>query len=208
MKRAQTIQIDELEAGPLNASPAIEALLCPLRASLSYFRPRLLFVSYEGDGSELCKEMGLREKLYGVALQSAVDGLAARKEVLNAPGTVDGEPFQQIGSEEDDSPPLMRGDLAAAGVEATLAKWLTMKRRFRVTLRLGPLIRRREHNVLYATPVRIGSLPCRALHQLRPLPEPLARMCSSGLKLAKGPGGPSQRCLRSRARYVLAYRGG
>ncbi|MBB4188773.1 hypothetical protein GGE07_005452 [Sinorhizobium terangae] len=119
MKRAQTIEINELEAGALNAFPAIEPLLRPSRTPLSHFRHRLMFVSYEGDGSELCNEMPLCEKLAAVAPRLAVDWFVARKEVPHASGTVDGEPFQQIGWEAD-GPPLMRGDLAAAGVE-TLA---------------------------------------------------------------------------------------
>lgn len=201
MKRAQTIEINELEAGALNAFLAIEALLRPSRMPLSHFRHRLMFVSYEGDGSELCHEMPPCEKLAAVAARSAVDWFVARKEVLHASGTVDGEPFQQIGWEAD-GPPLMRADLAAAGVEATFAKLVHQEGQVAHDLQMGPLIRRREHKVLYAAPVRIRSFPCRGVYQLGLLPDLFGQNDLERVEGSEASGAPSQLCWRSHDRAL------
>ncbi|MER8912064.1 condensation domain-containing protein [Mesorhizobium sp. M0854] len=113
-------------------APPIEALPRPSRVPLSFPQQRLWFLSRLAGGSGACHiQMGLRLRgeLDEAALQSALDGLVARHEVLRTTfGVEDGEPFQQIGP-ADVGLPLKRDDLTAvADVEATLAdlmrRWL------------------------------------------------------------------------------------
>ncbi|MES0151784.1 condensation domain-containing protein [Mesorhizobium sp. M0012] len=124
MKPARTIQINAIDAAPLSAVPPIEALPRPSRVPLSFPQQRLWFLSRLAGGREPCHiQLGLRLRgeLDEAALQSALDGLVARHEVLRTIfGIEDGEPFQQIGP-ADVGLPVKRDDLTAADVEATLA---------------------------------------------------------------------------------------
>ncbi|ESY79347.1 lysine 2,3-aminomutase [Mesorhizobium sp. LNHC221B00] len=112
---------------------------------LSFPQQRVWFLSRLGEGSEACHiQMGLRFRgeLDEAALQSALDGLVARHEVLRTTfGVEAGEPFQRIGP-ADVSLPLKRDDLtAAADVEATLAELMRHEAQAAFDLEAGLLIR-------------------------------------------------------------------
>ncbi|MDX8522781.1 condensation domain-containing protein [Mesorhizobium dulcispinae] len=146
MKVVRTIQINERN-GALSAIPAIETLTRPSRVPLSFSQQRLCFLSRLEGGSEVVNmQIGLRLRgeLDEAALQSALDALVARHEVLRTTfGMEDGEPFQQIGR-VDVGLPLKRDDLAAAAdVEATLSELVRHEGQAKFYIETGPLVRTR-----------------------------------------------------------------
>lgn len=146
MKLAPTMQINATDAA-LSAMPAIETLPRPSRVSLSFPQQRLWFQSRLEGGSEVRNiQIGLRLRgeLNEAAMQSALDGLMARHEVLRTSfGMEDGEPFQQIGP-ADVGLPLKRDDLtAAADVEATLSELVRHEGQAAFHMEAWPLIRTR-----------------------------------------------------------------
>ncbi|TIP51013.1 MAG: hypothetical protein E5X77_03725 [Mesorhizobium sp.] len=146
MKLTRTIQINATDA-PLSAVPPIEALPRPTRVPLSLPQQRLWFLSRRKGGSKadlIYVGLRLRNELDEPALQSALNGLVARHEVLRTTfGVEDGEPFQRIG-QADIGLPLERDDLtAAADVEAALAELMPFEGQAVFDLEAGPLIRTR-----------------------------------------------------------------
>ncbi|WP_171903251.1 condensation domain-containing protein [Mesorhizobium sp. SEMIA 3007] len=146
MKLGRTIQINATDA-PLSAVPPIEALPRPTRVPLSLPQQRLWFLSRRKGGSQadhIYVGLRLRNELDEAALQSALNGLVARHEVLRTTfGVEDGEPFQRIGP-ADIGLPLKRDDLtAAADVEAALAELMPFEGQAVFDLEAGPLIRTR-----------------------------------------------------------------
>ncbi|MER9965097.1 condensation domain-containing protein [Mesorhizobium sp. M0045] len=101
MKLARTIQINAMDVAPLSAVPPIEALPRPSRVPLSFPQQRLWFLSRLAGGSEawhIQMRLRLRGELDEAALQSALDGLVARHEVLRTSfGVEDGEPADRAG---------------------------------------------------------------------------------------------------------------
>ncbi|UVK35765.1 hypothetical protein LHFGNBLO_005961 (plasmid) [Mesorhizobium sp. AR10] len=131
----------------MSAIPPIEALPRPSRVPLSFSQQRLWFPSRLAGGREACHiQMGLRLRgeLDEAALQSALDGLVVRHEVLRTSfGVEDGEPFQRIGP-ADVGLPLKRDDLtAAADVGATVVDLMRHGAQAAFDLEAGPLIRGR-----------------------------------------------------------------
>lgn len=146
MKLTRTIQINATDAA-LGAVPPIEALPRPSQVPLSLPQQRLWFLSHRKGGSKadlIYVGLRLRGELDEAALQSALDGLVARHEVLRTTfGVEDGEPFQRFGP-ADIGLPLKRDDLTvAAAVEATLAELMRFEGQAVFDLEAGPLIRTR-----------------------------------------------------------------
>lgn len=144
MKLARTIQTNATDAAP-SAVPPIKALPRPLRVPLSIPQQRLWFLSHRKGGSKadlIYVGLRLRGELDEAALQSALDGLVARHEVLRTTfGVEDGEPFQRIGP-ADTGLPLKRDDVtAAADVETALAELMRFEGQAVFDLEAGPLIR-------------------------------------------------------------------
>ncbi|TIS39158.1 condensation domain-containing protein [Mesorhizobium sp.] len=147
MKLAQTTQINEIDAALLSAAPAVEALPRPSRVPLSFRQHRLWILSHLSGGSvarHIQMVLRLRGELDEAALQSALDGLVARHEVLRTTfGVQDGEPFQRIGP-ADVGLPLKRNDLtAAADAEPALSELIRHQAQETFDLQVGPLIRGR-----------------------------------------------------------------
>ncbi|OWK25401.1 hypothetical protein AJ87_10465 [Rhizobium yanglingense] len=122
MKCTRTLQMD---AALFNAIPPIRALPRPTRVPLSFAQQRLWFHSRLTGGRDACHlQMGLRLRgnLDHAALQSALDGLVARHEVLRTTIVAeDDEPFQRVGP-ADVGLPLKQVDVTlGAPAEATLA---------------------------------------------------------------------------------------
>lgn len=146
MELTQTIQINPTDA-PLSAVPPIEALPRPSRVPLSLPQQRLWFRSRRNGGSKadlIYVGLRLRGELDEASLQSALDGLVARHEVLRTTfGVEDGEPFQRIGP-ADIGLSLERDDLTvAADVDATLAELMRSEGQAVFDLEAGPPIRAR-----------------------------------------------------------------
>ncbi|MER9197180.1 condensation domain-containing protein [Mesorhizobium australicum] len=144
MKLARTINATD---AALSAVPPIEALPRPSRVPLSLPQQRLWFLSQRKGGSKadlIYVGLRLRGELDEAALQSALNGLMARHEVLRTTfGVEDGEPFQRIGP-AGIGLPLKRHDLtAAADVEAALAELMSLEGQAVFDLEAGPLIRTR-----------------------------------------------------------------
>ncbi|MGX9181935.1 condensation domain-containing protein [Mesorhizobium sp. BHbdii] len=167
MKVARTIQVNAIDSAPLSAVSPIEALPRPSRVPLSFPQPRFWFLSRLADGRRAChNQMGLRlrHELDEAALQSALNRLVARHEVLRTTfGMEDGEPFQRIGP-ANVSLPLKRDDLtAAADVETTLGDLMRLEAQAAFDLEAQPLIRGRlvrlavDHHVLLITTHHIVS---------------------------------------------------
>ncbi|WP_292506055.1 condensation domain-containing protein [Mesorhizobium sp.] len=140
------IKINEKDAAPLSAAPPVEALPRPSRVPLSFRQQRLWILSHLADGSEPRHiQMGLRLRgdLDEAALQSALDGLVARHEVLRTTfGVQDGEPFQRIGPAKVGLP-LKRNDLTAADAEPALSELIRHEAKAAFNLEVGPVIRGR-----------------------------------------------------------------
>lgn len=159
MKLIRTIQINATDA-VLSAFPTLGALPRPSWVPLSFSQQRLWFRSRLADGSEGSHiQMGLRlcGELDEATLQSALDRLVARHEVLRTTfGVEDGEPFQRIGR-ADVGLPLKRDDLTTADVEVMLADLVRHEAQDAFNLEAGPLIRGRlvrlavDDNVLLIT---------------------------------------------------------
>ncbi|MBA1143802.1 condensation domain-containing protein [Mesorhizobium neociceri] len=100
MKLPRTMLINAIGAA-LNAVPRIEALPRPSRVPLSFAQQRLWLLSRLAGGSEACHiqaGLRLRGQLDEVTLQSVLEGLVARHEVLRTTFRMEGgELFQQIG---------------------------------------------------------------------------------------------------------------
>ncbi|RVC90727.1 hypothetical protein EN739_32505, partial [Mesorhizobium sp. M2A.F.Ca.ET.017.03.2.1] len=146
MRLTRTIQINATDAA-LGAVPPIEALPRPSRVPLSLPQQRLWFLSQRKAGSKgdlIYVGLRLRGELDEAALQSALDGLVARHEVLRTTfGVEDGEPFQRFGP-ADIGLPLKRDDLTTvADVEATLAELMRFEGQAVFDLEAGPPIRTR-----------------------------------------------------------------
>ncbi|MER9019520.1 condensation domain-containing protein [Mesorhizobium sp. M0898] len=147
MKLARTIPLNAADAAVSSAVLLIEALPRPSRVPLSLPQQRLWFLSHLKGGSMadlIYVGLRLRGELDEAALQSALDGLVARHEVLRTTfGVDDGEPFQRIGP-ADVGLPLKRDDLtAAADAEAILAELMRYEEQAGFDLEAGPLIRAR-----------------------------------------------------------------
>lgn len=147
MKLARTIQINAKDAALLGAVPPIEAVPRPSRVPLSFPQRRLWFISRLAGGSEaghIQIGLRLRGELDEAAMQSALDGLVARHEVLRTTfGVEDGEPFQRIGP-ADAGLPLKRDNVtAAADVETALSELMRHEGQAAFDLEAGPLIRTR-----------------------------------------------------------------
>ncbi|WP_147377822.1 condensation domain-containing protein [Mesorhizobium waimense] len=165
MKLARIIQIDT-DAARLSAVTPIVALPRPSRVPLSFAQQRVWFLSRLAGGREACHiQMGLRLRgeLDEAALQSALDGLVARHEVLRTIfGMQGGEPFQRIGP-ADFGLSVKRDDLTAADGETTLADLLRNEADAAFDLEVEPPIRSRlvrlavDDHVLLITTHRIVS---------------------------------------------------
>ncbi|PCK76935.1 hypothetical protein CPT34_32775 [Rhizobium sophoriradicis] len=143
----RTHPINAIDAALLGAVPLIEALPRPPRVPLSLPQERLWFSSRLADRSQarhVQMELRLRGELNEVVLQSALDGLVARHELLRTTfGVDDGEPFQPIWP-ADVGLMMKRDDLmAAADVEATLSEFISHEAQATFDLDSGPLIRAR-----------------------------------------------------------------
>nr|WP_170961544.1 MULTISPECIES: condensation domain-containing protein [Rhizobium] len=143
MNFARTLPINAIDAALFGAVPPIEALPRPQRVPLSLSQERW-FSSRPVDGSRarhVQMELRLRGELNEAVLQSSLDGLVARHEMLRTTfGVDDGRPFQRIGP-SDVRLPLKRDDLtAAADVEATLAEFMSHEVQATFDLDSGPLI--------------------------------------------------------------------
>ncbi|WP_245478493.1 condensation domain-containing protein, partial [Mesorhizobium sp. M4B.F.Ca.ET.049.02.1.2] len=146
MSLTRTNQINATDAA-LGAVPPIEALPRPSRVPLSLPQQRLWYLSQRPGSSKadlIYVGLRLRGELDEAALQSALNGLVARHEVLRTTfGVEDGEPFQRFGP-VDIGLPLKRDDLAAvADVEAILAELMRFEGQAVFDLEAGPLIRTR-----------------------------------------------------------------
>ncbi|WP_027163271.1 condensation domain-containing protein [Mesorhizobium sp. WSM1293] len=145
MNLAQTIQTNGY-AALLGAVPPIEALPRPSLVSVSFRQQRLCFLSRLGGGSEVRhRQIGLqlRGELDQAILQSALDGLAGRDEVLRTTvGVEDGQPFQRVGP-ADAGLPLKRDDLGAADAEARIAALMLYEQQAAFGLDAWRLIRTR-----------------------------------------------------------------
>ncbi|MER8764309.1 condensation domain-containing protein [Mesorhizobium sp. M0968] len=145
MKLARTIQNNTIDLA-LSAVPPIEALPRQSRVPLSLPQQRLWFLSHRKGGNKadlIYVGLRLRGELDEAALQSALDGLVARHEVLRTSfGVKDGEPFQRIGP-ADIGLPLKRDDLVATDVEGALAELMCFEGQAVFDLEDGPLIRAR-----------------------------------------------------------------
>ncbi|MER8556963.1 condensation domain-containing protein [Mesorhizobium sp. M1217] len=145
MKLAGMIELHAINTVLLSAVPPIEALPRPSRVPLSFPQQRAWFLSrLEGGRQAWHIQMGLRLRgeLDEAALQSALNGLVTRHEVLRTTiGVEAGEPFQRI-RPADVGLPLKRDDLtAAADVEGTLAELMRHDAHAAFDLEAGPLIR-------------------------------------------------------------------
>ncbi|RWP55361.1 condensation domain-containing protein [Mesorhizobium sp.] len=147
MKLARNTQAKAIDCAKLRAAHSTLGLPNSSRVPLSFPQQRLWLLSRLNGGSEAAHiQMGLRLRgaLDQVALQSALDGLVARHEVLRTTFRAnDGEPFQEIGQPYV-CVPLQRDDLtAAADAEGALAKLTRDEAKAVFDLEAGPLIRGR-----------------------------------------------------------------
>ncbi|MEX2746247.1 condensation domain-containing protein [Rhizobium mongolense] len=166
MKITRTLQINSIDSALLSAVPPIDALPRAVRVPLSFTQQQLWSLSRRaGNKQGLHIQMGLRLRgeLKEVALQSALDGLVARHEVLRTTFGLDhGEPFQRIGSAEAGLT-LKQDDLTAADVKTTLADLMSPEAQATFDLDAGPLIRGRfvrlaaeDHVLLITMPTMIS----------------------------------------------------
>ncbi|TYL72420.1 condensation domain-containing protein [Bradyrhizobium cytisi] len=147
MKVFGVIQIDAAADTQSAALPRISAIPRPASVPLSLRQQQLWFVSRLKGGSEDCHVhtmLRLRGQLDEAVLQSALDGLVARHEVLRTTfGAQDGEPFQKIGPAHTGLR-LRRDHLAgAADLEAALSELVSREVEVPFDLELSPLIRAR-----------------------------------------------------------------
>ncbi|CDM60193.1 condensation domain-containing protein [Rhizobium favelukesii] len=147
MKCTRTLQINPADAALLSAIPPIRGLPRPTRVPLSFTQERLWFHSRLTGGGDACHlqiRLRLRGQLDDAALQTALDGLVVRHEVLRTTIGVDGgKPFQRVGP-ADVGLPLKHDDVTLrVDGEAALAILISNEAQAPFDLEAGPLIRGR-----------------------------------------------------------------
>lgn len=147
MKRSRKFHISAADYAQLSAVPQIEALPRAEQVPLSLPQQQRWVSSSLKDASQACHiQVGLRlrGKLHQPALQSALNGLVARHEILRTTFGVDqGEPFQRI-APADLGMPMNTGDVPAATEgEGKLAELMSREAQVMFDLDAGPLIRGR-----------------------------------------------------------------
>ncbi|WP_027515855.1 condensation domain-containing protein [Bradyrhizobium sp. WSM1417] len=147
MKVFGVTQIDAAAGTQSAALPRISAVPRPASVPLSLRQQQFWFVSRLKGGSEDCHVqtmLRLRGQLDEAVLQSALDGLVARHEVLRTTfAAQDGEPFQKVSRARTGL--LVRRDhlTGAADLEAALSELVRREVEVPFDLELGPLIRAR-----------------------------------------------------------------
>ncbi|MFA1676786.1 condensation domain-containing protein [Rhizobium mongolense] len=147
MKCTRTLKITPADAALLSAIPPIKVLPRPTQVPLSFAQQRLWFHSRLTGGRDACHlqmRLRLRGKLDDAALQSALDGLVARHEVLRTTIGVDGdEPFQRVGPANVGLALKQDDVILGADVEATLAMLISNEAQTPFDIEAGPLVRGR-----------------------------------------------------------------